>query len=314
VEGVEVPLKQELDVTTIDTGMHDEPGITGAFVVRGERTALVETGPKSTATNVVKGLTDAGVETVDVIAVTHVHLDHAGAAGTIARLFPSATVAVHEVGAPHLVDPSKLWSSAARIYGDAMEAMWGGIDPLPPDRIRTLADGDVIDLGGRTLRAVATPGHAFHHHAFLDEGSGTAFVGDALGVRLPDLGILRPATPPPEFDLELTIASVERIAELAPERVVLTHFGPSDVGASHLAPAEACEQAIDAFRTWERWVRAARAEAGDLDGTAAAVERRARGEMESALNDDQIARLEKTTNYRMNTWGYMRYLDKSEQG
>ena len=168
------------DIRTIDTVMLGEPGITGAFLVRGERTALVETGPRSTVEEVLKSLADAGVTDLDVIAVTHVHLDHAGAAGTLAGLFRSAVVAVHEIGAPHLVDPSKLWASAARIYGDEMERMWGGVDPLPAERLRPLRDGDLIDLGGASLRALATPGHASHHHAFLEESTGTLFAGDAL--------------------------------------------------------------------------------------------------------------------------------------
>jgi glyoxylase-like metal-dependent hydrolase (beta-lactamase superfamily II) len=300
------------DIVTLDTVMLGEPGITGTFLVRGERTALVETGPKSSVDNVLRGLADAGVEQLDVLAPTHVHLDHAGAAGTLAGLYPAATVAVHEVGAPHLIDPSKLWSSAARIYGDEMERMWGGIDPLPPSRVRLLADGDVIDLGGAVLRAIATPGHASHHHAFLEETSGTVFAGDALGVRLPDLGVVRPATPPPEFDLEAALASIDRIAALEGERVVLTHFGASDAGVEGLSPAEMCERAAEALRRWAEWARRAREEGSDLNDATHAVERLARSDLESPLTDEQVQRLEKTTTYSMNSWGLMRYLEKAE--
>ncbi|HEX2295223.1 MAG TPA: MBL fold metallo-hydrolase, partial [Actinomycetota bacterium] len=207
---------------TIDLKMHGFPGITGAFVVRGDRTALVETGPKSSLEHLVAGLDAAGVDEVDCIVVTHIHLDHAGAAGTLAARWPAAEVFVHPVGAPHLADPGKLWASAARIYGDAMESLWGGIDPVPADRLVEVGDGDTIDLGSTALRAIETPGHARHHHAYLDEAGGTLFYGDALGVRLPDVGVIRPATPPPEFDLEAAIASIGRIRDAAAERLCFT--------------------------------------------------------------------------------------------
>ena len=300
------------EIVTLDTVMLAEPGITGTFLVRGERTALVDTGPKSSVDNVLSGLADAGIEELDVIAPTHVHLDHAGAAGTLAALYPAATVAVHEVGAPPLIDPSKLWSSAARIYGDEMERMWGGVDPLPPSRVRPLADGDVIDLGGAALRAIATPGHASHHHAFLEETTGTLFAGDALGVRLPDLGVVRPATPPPEFDLEAALASIDRIASLEAERVMLAHFGASDSGVDGLRPKEMCERAAEALRRWTSWVRRARDQGSDLNSATLTVESLARADLESSLSDEEVARLEKTTTYWMNSWGVMRYLDKTE--
>ncbi|MEA2461585.1 MAG: hypothetical protein QOH90_1762 [Actinomycetota bacterium] len=153
----------------IDTKMHRRDGITGAFLVQGDQSALVEAGPKSSLPHVLAGLRENGVDALDWIIVTHIHLDHAGAAGSLAREFPRAKVAVHEIGAPHLVDPTKLWASASRIYGDKMEQLWGGIDPIPEDRIHPLGDGDKIELGGRTLQAIETPGHARHHHAILDD-------------------------------------------------------------------------------------------------------------------------------------------------
>ena len=301
------------DIRTIDTVMLGEPGITGAFLVRGERTALVETGPRSTVEEVLKSLADAGVTDLDVIAVTHVHLDHAGAAGTLAGLFRSAVVAVHEIGAPHLVDPSKLWASAARIYGDEMERMWGGVDPLPAERLRPLRDGDLIDLGGASLRAFATPGHASHHHAFLEESTGTLFAGDALGVRLPDLGVVRPATPPPEFDLEQGLDSIDRLAAVGAERMVLTHFGASDAGAGALSPTEVCERAADALKRWVEWTRRARRNTEEIDDAAEEVRLAARGDLESGVDAAGVARLEKTTSTRMNTWGVMRYLAKKQR-
>jgi glyoxylase-like metal-dependent hydrolase (beta-lactamase superfamily II) len=291
----------------IDTKMHGYSGVTGAFLVRGAKTALVETGPKNRVESVLEGLASAGVDDVDVIAVTHIHLDHAGAAGTLAARFPNAKVYVHEVGAPHLVDPSKLWSSASRIYGDQMEALWGGIDPIPEDRITVLNDGDKIDLGDRTLQAIETPGHAYHHHAYLDDSTGTVFTGDALGVRLPDVGVVRPATPPPEFHLEKTVKSIRRIESLKPERLCLTHFGPAEA-----APSEVCNDAIAAVERWGEWIRGARNTTKDLDEVAEIVTREARRDLEGRLSTEQVQRLEQTTSYRMNAMGYMRYFDKNE--
>ena len=292
----------------IDTKMHGRPAITGCFLLRGEHTALVETGPKSAVANVFSGLEKAGVGSLDWIVVTHIHLDHAGAAGTLAARFPEATVAVHEVGAPHLSEPSKLWSSAARIYGNKMEELWGGIDPIPPERIHVLADGDKIDLGGRSLQAVETPGHAYHHHVYLDDASGTLFAGDALGVKLPDVGFIRPATPPPEFHLEKAIASIRRISELEPAVLCPTHFGP----LQDQSVADVCEEAAEALNSWAAWVRSAREQTRDLDEAARIVEGRAKAFQDARLPAEDVARLESTTSYWMNTWGFMRYFDKQE--
>ena len=298
---------------TLDTKMHGKPGITGAFIVRGEQTALVETGPKSSLDSLSAELTRAGIDEVDWIVVTHIHLDHAGAAGSLAQRWARARVAVHHVGAPHLVDPSKLWASAARIYGDEMEELWGGIDPIPSDRIVILEDGDVVDLGGRTLTAIDTPGHARHHHAFVDDSTGLCFVGDALGVRLQDVGIVRPATPPPEFNLDDAIRSIDKIRSLGATSLVLTHYGPSDRGARPMSPDEACDAAIESLRRWEEYVRAARRSSDDLDAITKLVTESARASAETEISPEDVERMEQTTSYRMNVSGYMRYLDKKER-
>ena len=294
----------------IDTRMHGLPGITGTFLITDEKTALIETGPKSTVENVLSGLRQAGIETLDWIIVTHIHLDHAGAAGTLARKFPEARIAVHEVGVPHLIDPSKLWSSATRIYGDAMERMWGGIDPLPEERIVALVDGDKIELGVTTLQAVDTPGHAGHHHAYLDVSTGVAFVGDALGVRLPDVGIMRPATPPPEFNLELAVTSIERLQALEPTEIYLTHYSSPAQGVNPAPPQAVCDEAIDALRTWGAWVEDARTQTTELDEVTRLITERSRTAMGERVTEDAIERMDQTTSYWMNTSGYMRYFDK----
>jgi len=297
-------------IQVIDTQMHGLPGITGAFLITDEQTALVETGPKSTVEHVLAGLRNAAIETLDWIIVTHIHLDHAGAAGTLAQHFPEARVAVHEVGVRHLVDPSKLWSSASRIYGDAMERMWGGIDPIPEERIVALGDGDKIELGSTTLQAVDTPGHAGHHHAYLDISTGVALAGDALGVRLPDVGVMRPATPPPEFDLELAVSSIGRIKEVDPTEIYLTHYSSPATGTNPASPQAVCDEAIEALHIWGAWVEEARTKTTDLDEVSRLITERSRIAMGQQVTEDAIERMDQTTSYSMNTSGYMRYFDK----
>ena len=299
--------------TIIDTKMHGFADITAVYLIEDEKIALVETGPKNRVDNVLAGLAEAGVDRLDWIVVTHIHLDHAGAAGTLAQKFPEATIAVHEVGAPHLIDPTKLWASAARIYGDRMEEMWGGIDPIPEERIQLLTDGAKIDLGGRTLQAIETPGHARHHHAFLDDSTGILFTGDALGVRLPDVGVIRPATPPPEFNLEDAITSIRRLEEVSPAALWPTHFGPADRGAKVKSIPDTCAEAVASMEQWAGWVRAARAETDDLDNATEQVQAQARAHLEERLSPEQVGRMEQTTSYRMNVSGYMRYFDKLER-
>ena len=296
----------------IDTRMHGLPGITGAFILQGTSgTALIETGPKSVVGNVIEALGSADIDRLDWILVTHIHLDHAGAAGTLARRFPTAKVGVHEIGAPHLVDPSKLWSSAARIYGDAMEDLWGGIDPIAEDRIHVVADGEKIELGGLTVTAVETPGHAYHHHSYLTS-EGDLFAGDALGVRLPEVGLIRPATPPPEFHLTKALASIERIRGLQPTTLWPTHFGPHGQGVNPKSVDDFCAESIEALDTWAGWVRKARRETTEVDEAAVLVKEQAMAAIEGRVEEEARRRMDNTTSYWMNTWGYMRYLDKNE--
>ena len=152
------------------------------------------------------------------MAVTHIHLDHAGGVGDVARAFPSATVYVHAKGARHLVDPTRLVDSASRVYGRLLDSLYGRLDPTPAERIHVLEDGEEIRVGAdRVLVTVDSPGHAKHHLALHDSVSGVLFAGDAVGVRLPDAGVLRPSTPPPDFDLDQA-APLARALRRAPVR------------------------------------------------------------------------------------------------
>jgi glyoxylase-like metal-dependent hydrolase (beta-lactamase superfamily II) len=215
------------DLILIDTHYRDTPGAIGAYLLLGERPGLVEVGPASTVETLLAGIRAAGLEPKELrtVAVTHIHLDHAGAAGTLAHRFPHLEVYVHHVGAPHLVDPSRLLTSAARLYGDVLRPLFGEVRPVPAARVHALADGEEIHLGSRRLIAVDTPGHARHHHAYHDPASGDLFTGDAAGVALPGSRYVRPPTPPPELDVAAWDVTLARLRALRARRLLLTHFG-----------------------------------------------------------------------------------------
>jgi glyoxylase-like metal-dependent hydrolase (beta-lactamase superfamily II) len=165
------------------------------------------------------------------ILLTHIHLDHAAATGALVRRWPELEVYVHERGAPHLVDPSKLLASAGRLYGEAMERLWGEIVPVPEANVTALSGGETV-LG---MRVAYTPGHASHHVCYLHEESGTAFVGDVAAVRIPDSDLTVPPTPPPDIDVETWEDSIEIVEGWAPQRLCLTHFGAIEEPEPHLA-------------------------------------------------------------------------------
>ena len=186
-----------------------------AFEVGG---LVVDPGPTSCLETLLEGLEDEP----RALLLTHVHLDHAGAAGTLARKFPSLQVYVHERGAPHVADPSRLWESAKRLYGDDMERLWGEMEPVDSERIHILEGGETIE---DTMYVTYTPGHASHHVSYFDPTSGEAYVGDVAGVRLPPHEYTVPPTPPPDIDIDEWLVSVDRIEGLRPQALCLTHFG-----------------------------------------------------------------------------------------
>jgi glyoxylase-like metal-dependent hydrolase (beta-lactamase superfamily II) len=240
-------------IEVIDLNFQGFPAIIASYVLRGPSgVAVVETGPASTYPALKAGLAALGIELAQVtdILVTHIHLDHAGAAGWLARE-TGATVHVHHVGAPHLADPAKLLASAQRIYGDAMDSLWGETIPTPAGQVHALADGDVVDAAGLRITAVDTPGHAWHHMAYLLEG--LCFTGDVAAVRLPGFRHVRVPTPPPEIDLAVWRRSLARLVASKPDRLLPTHFGPVDADTpAHLQAVEEQLAAAAAF-VHERW-------------------------------------------------------------
>jgi glyoxylase-like metal-dependent hydrolase (beta-lactamase superfamily II) len=297
----------------IDTLMCGRPKATSAYLVAADEPALVETGPTTSRRAVLDGLSSAGIGPGDLahIVVTHIHLDHAGGAGALAPHFPGATVWVHERGAAHLADPEKLVASAARIYGEEpLRQLFGPVEPVAKERLRPLADGDVVSLGNRAIEAVYTPGHASHHVCLFDSETGAVFVGDALGVFLPDVRILRPATPPPEFDLELAVESIGRVADRNPSRLLFSHFGPADeVGAL-------CRLAVQRVQRWAEIVEQALTETEDVVDVVRILKERTADEMSpvggGALDAVQD-RYEVLSSYQMNALGLMRYVRKRRE-
>lgn len=302
-------------IRQLDTLLGGMDRMTAGFLVDGPQPALIETGSQSSVPAVVAALERAGVGPADLrwVVVTHIHLDHAGGVGDIAEAFPNATVVVHEKGARHLKDPSRLIDSASRVYGRLLDELYGRMIPVPEERLVAAGDGHRLDIGnGRHLTLVDSPGHAKHHHAVLDEHTGTLMVGDAVGVLLPDIGQLRPATPPPDFDLEQATASLRRFRALHPERVVLTHYGPVDEPERTL---------VDAERMLHEWVEVAERtmreseEAGIDDVAAALAEAFARPP--EGMDPELMRKFEVLNGVHSNAAGIVRYLsvrDRKESG
>ena len=188
---------------------------------------IIDPGPESSLATLLAGLGD---ERPRAVLLTHIHLDHAGGTGALVERWPDLEVYVHERGAPHLADPTRLLDSAGRLYGDAMERLWGRVVPVPEDRIHALAGGEEV----HGLRVEYTPGHASHHVAYLDGESGRAFVGDVAAVRIEPSNFVIPPTPPPDIDLEAWLASIDLIEDWCPSSLGLTHFGAIADPTPHL--------------------------------------------------------------------------------
>src|SRR5580704_7983571 len=217
-------------VSYLDLKFQATPRIIATVVLQGAGgVALIDPGPSSTLPTLRQELSRSGISIGDVTALvlTHIHLDHAGASGTLDRERPGLQVYVHEKGAPHLIDPERLLASATRLYGDAMGRLWGEVRAVPREDIVALAGGEQFEVGGRKLQVAYTPGHASHHVSYFNADAGIAFVGDTAGVKVPPGGYVLPPTPPPDIDLEIWNASLARIEAWQPQTLLLTHFGPA---------------------------------------------------------------------------------------
>jgi len=236
----------------VDLNFLGRPGIIATAVLQGPSgVALIDPGPSTTLGTLQQALAAKGIAPGDIrqLLLTHIHLDHAGGAGTLVRDNPDIEVYVHERGAPHMIDPAKLIASASRLYQGDMQRLWGEFLPVPESRVRVLAGGETIAAGGRELTVAYTPGHAVHHVSYFDRSGRIAFVGDTAGIRRGNSVYVMPPTPPPDVDLEAWRASADRILAWDPDTVFLTHFGPVHGARPHF------EQLFERLADWSRIVR-----------------------------------------------------------
>jgi glyoxylase-like metal-dependent hydrolase (beta-lactamase superfamily II) len=301
------------EVFQIDTRMAGYAGITAGYLIRSERPCLVETGTAPSVPIVAGALASLGVGATELatVVVTHIHLDHAGGVGDIARRYPNAEVVVHELGARHLVDPSRLMASARLVYGDELDFLFGNLAPTPAERVRAVDKVGSVNLGGgRKLESHYAPGHAKHHVGLLDSVSGDLYVGDAAGVYIPETGDQRPATPPPDFDLDTALASLKLFGQLEPSRLLFSHYGPVDAVD---AVGQVLDRSAQELRIWvEETTRAHRAGL-DLDHAVAMVAERtkARYAMFAADADPALAvKYSRVSGSASNVSGIMHWLDK----
>ncbi|HEX8696697.1 MAG TPA: MBL fold metallo-hydrolase [Longimicrobium sp.] len=294
-------------VWRVDLDWMGLPGQMAAYLVdAGDAFAVVESGPGSTLPRLLDAVRALGREPADVthVLVTHVHLDHAGAAGALLGQAPRARLYAHPLAAKHLLDPSRLLDSARRIYGALMDRLWGEMLPVPADRLVILQDGDEVRIGRRVLRAIDTPGHARHHHAFHDSDSGLLFSGDVGGIRLGGgLSYVSVPTPPPDVDLEAWRASIARLRPLRPTRILPTHFGGNDDVEWHLDDLDA------RIARLAEWAPGQAAAAADLPGFTAALRERGSAEILAATGSEDAARAyEQAVPYEMMAAGLLRWL------
>jgi glyoxylase-like metal-dependent hydrolase (beta-lactamase superfamily II) len=302
-----------MKIEIIDLDFMDTEQVIASFLLLsddGSSAAIIETGPTTCLERLTSGLKDHGVSHEDVrqIFLTHIHLDHAGASGHLSELLPNATFYVHEVGYPHLVDPSKLVKSATRIYGESMDELWGEPRPVPEDRVVILGEGEKTEAAGGVLVAHDTPGHAYHHLAYLEPDSGTLFTGDVAGIRLPGQSYVRPPTPPPEIDVEAWVGSINHVRRVDPSSLWLTHFGNYEDVERHLGELE------QRLQDWLLFVEAQMDEGAGREEIS--EELKAKGDAEMLAEGADPAQSEHydlASSYHVLTDGLMRYATRRRE-
>lgn len=280
-------MSEQADVEFVDLDFLGQPGVIGTGVLRTRGGVwLIDPGPSTGLAALQKKLATLGLSLADVrgLLLTHIHLDHAGASGIIVRQHPSVRVFVHERGAPHVVDPSRLLESAGRLYAGDLERLWGEVAPVPAANVQALKGGERLDLDGRSVEVTYTPGHASHHVAYLDSHSGFTFVGDTGGVRLGPAPHLLPPTPPPDIDLPSWNRSIAGIRQWKPTRLYITHFGAVDEPLTHL---EELERRLSSFADL---VRALLQEPGSDEERMSRFVERAAGELRRTMPEEEASR------------------------
>jgi len=270
--------------------------------------ALVDPGPASALPTLRRELEKAGIAIADVgtLLLTHIHLDHAGVTGTLVRENPALRVYVHEKGAPHMADPSRLLASATRLYGDDMDRLWGEVRPVPESAMTVLSGGERLKAAGIELEVAYTPGHASHHVSYFARDAGVGFIGDTAGIRLTPRGYVLPPTPPPDIDLDAWRDSLRRIELHRPETLFLTHFGPSSPTAPHLRELE------DHLALVANLVRASlsRSDAGDDAAREAWFTEEVRRDIRRKTADPDARAYEVAGRFDLNWRGLARYWRK----
>lgn len=268
--------------------------------------ALIDPGPSTTLPVLRQALGASGIGIGDVttILLTHIHLDHAGSTGTLLRENPGLRVYVHERGAPHLIDPAKLLASATRLYGVAMDALWGAVLPVPSQAVVALKGGERLEAGGRALDVAYTPGHASHHVSFYSADTGIAFVGDTAGVKV-GFYVL-PPTPPPDIDLDIWQDSLAQIEEWRPETLFLTHFGPSAPCRPHLTELR------DHLELTTRLVKSSLVRDESDEAREAWFAEEIRRELRRRVADAEARAYETAAPFDLNWRGLARYVRKRE--
>lgn len=226
------------------------PNFIASYVLRGKNsTAIIETGPTCSISNLLSGLQEIGVakEDIDYVAVSHVHIDHAGGAGTLMQHLPNAKLIVHPKGAPHMINPQRLWEASKQVLGEVAIA-YQEIQAVPENRVVTPTDGTIIDLGGNVrFRVLETLGHSSHHLGFFEPSSNGVFQGDAVGIYFPSLKVTIPTSPAP-FHLDATVTSIHKLINMKPSTLYYTHFGPVENAVDHM------KGYISQLQLWEKTV------------------------------------------------------------
>lgn len=291
---------------TIDLKFQGSSGVIATGVIEGPSgIGLVDPGPSSTLHALESGLEALGhrLEDVKALLLTHIHLDHAGSSGTLAARVPSLRVYVHQRGAPHMADPTRLMDSAGRLYGDKMDELWGEMRPVPADRLHVLTGGERLEMLGRTLQVAYTPGHASHHVSYLDHSTGIAFVGDTAGIRRVHDYITAP-TPPPDIDLEAWEPSLQTIEGWRPSALFITHFGTIRGVTDHL---RRFRTALDAQA---RRVKATLAGEGSDEDRIARFVDEMRADIRRAMSEEDARSLEMAAPFAQLWQGLARYWRK----
>jgi len=291
--------------------MHDGHAgvIASCMLETDEGIAIVDPGPTSTIERLSEGLEAFGASLAEVrwLLLTHIHLDHAGASGSLTERFGELEVIVHQNGARHLLDPSRLMKSAKMVFGPDTDRLWGECLPVDEPRLRVVNEDEVLSLGGRDITVTYTPGHAKHHVTYFDSHSGTAFVGDTAGSRVQGTPTVLPATPPPDIDITLLEDSARRINQFDPDHLFVTHFGWVNDVESHLGGH------IERVREWTKRVEADLARGGTDEMLSAEFARDVGAEIRNNLSESDAKALERGAPPKMSWYGLARYCRKLQQ-